>query len=315
MSKPITYNYQSALTDGELMIIGPFHGFPVTLTYHPDMLFSYKGDKDFPKRDLMSLSHVLHWYVRYHPRLTTAQRQDLRGYHPLQMLTLDRDGAVDLDKWLVSIGDLTNENYLDNMGSKEPMTEAKMALKEERKAARQAKREKIQTERKALAAKKRAIRDMAREAKKARQEVLRQRYLELRKKTKVYEAFLQQFVGWNAFRVQYSILSGESVKVRQEDIELNLNEDGSVSLGEYKLQPMLRRVKNIHLFHMLNQIKCYLKMTDLGTIVKGSPYNHKTVAYKVVFPFDGTYESAFKVLYTETEAGWISLADLYTDSM
>ena len=315
MSKPTKYNYQSALSDGELMIIGPFHGFPVTLTYHPDMLFSFKGDQDFPKRDLMSLSHVLHWYARYHPRLTAKQRQELRDYHPLQMLAIDRDGPVDLDKWLASIGDLISEHYLDNMGSKEPMTEAKLALKEERKAARLAKRLQIQTERKALAAEKRAIRDMVREAKKARKEVLRQRWLELRKKTKAYEAFLQQFVGWNAFRVQYSILSGESVKVRQEDIELNLNEDGSVSLGEYKLQPMLRRVKNIHLFHMLNQIKNYLEMTDLGTIVKGSPYNHKTVDYKVVFPFDGTYESAFKVLYTETEDGWTCLADLYADSM
>ena len=315
MSKPETYNYQSALSDGELMIIGPFHGFPVTLTYHPDMLFSFEGDKDFPKRDLMSLSHVLHWYARYHPRLTAKQRQELRYYHPLQMLTLDRDGPVDLDKWLVSIGDLLSENYLDNMGSKEPMTEAKLALKEERKAARLARREKIQMYNKALREERKRVRDMAREAKKARKEVLRQRYLELRKKTRAYEAFLQQFVGWNAFRVQYTILSGGSVIVRQEDIELNLNEDGSVSLGEYKLQPMLRRVKNIHLFHMLNQIKNYLEMTDLGTIVKGSPYNHKTVDYKVVFPFDGTYESAFKVLYTETEDGWTCLADLYADSM
>ena len=308
MSKLTTYNYQSALHNGELMIIGPFHGFPVTLTYHPDMLFSFEGDKDFPKRDLMSLPHVLHWYARYHPRLTSAQRQELRDHHPLEMLSLDRDGPVDLDKWLVSIGDLLSEHYLDNMGSKEPMTELKMALKEERKAARQAKRLKIQTERKALAAEKRAIRDMAREAKKARREVLRQQYLELRKKTRAYEAFLQQFVGWNAFRVQYSILSGESVKVRQEDIELNLNEDGSVSLGEYKLQPMLRRVKNIHLFHMLNQIKEYLKKTDFSDVAK-------TKKYKVVLPFDGTYESAFQILYTETEDGWTCLADLYADSM
>lgn len=308
MSKPTKYNYQSALTDGELMIIGPFHGFPVTLTYHPDMLFSFEGDKDFPKRDLMSLSHVLHWYARYHPRLTSKQRQDLRGYHPLQMLTLDRDGPVDLDKWLVSIGDLLNENYLDNMGSKEPMTEAKMALKEARKAARLAKKLEIQMYNKALREERKRVRVMEREAKKARQEVLRQRYLELRKKTQAYEAFLQQFVGWNAFRVEYTLKTEGSVIVRQEDIELNLNEDGSVSLGEYKLQPMLRRVKNIHLFHMLNQIKCYLKKTDFSDIVK-------TTKYKVDVPFDGTYESAFQILYAETSDGWTRVADLYADSM
>jgi hypothetical protein len=98
------------------------------------------------------------------------------------------------------------------------------------------------------------------------------------------------------------------VIVRQEDIELNLNEDGSISLGEYKLQPMLRRVKNIHLFHMLNQIKDSLKQTDFSDIVK-------TTKYKVDFPFHSTFESAFQILYAETEEGWTRVADLYADSM
>jgi hypothetical protein len=308
MSKPTTYNYQGALTNGELMIIGPFHGFPVTLTYHPDMLFSYEGDKDFPKRDLMSLRHVLNWYARYHPRLTSKQRQELRDHHPLEMLSLDRNGPVDLDKWLVSIGDLISEHYLDNMGSKEPMTELKAALKEARRATRQAKRLEIQMYNNALKEERKRVRVMEREANKARLEVLHQRWLEHRKKTKVYEAFLQQFVGWNAFRVEYTIKTEGSVIVRQEDIELNLNEDGSVSLGEYKLQPMLRRVKNIHLFHMLNQIKDSLKQTDFSDIVK-------TTKYRVDFPFDGTYESAFQVLYAKGSDGWTRVSDLYADSM
>ena len=290
MSKPITYNYQSALHDGELMIIGPFHGFPVTLTYHPDMLFSFKGDQDFPKRDLMGLRHVLNWYARYHPRLTSKQRQELRDYHPLQMLTIDRDGPVDLDKWLASIGDLINEHNPHNMGSKEPMTEAKLALKEERRAARLAKKDAI------LAA-------MYSRKDKTWQAAI------------PYKTYLRGLTE-SVLHVQYSIESKGSVTVRQEDIRIRVHPDLTVSLDSYN--PRLSdfpEKKGVHLFHMLNAIKQYLETSDLSIIVKGSPYNHKTVDYEVVFPFDGTYESAFKVLYTETEDGWTCLADLYADSM
>jgi hypothetical protein len=290
MSKPTTYNYQSALIDGELMIIGPFHGFPVTLTYHPDMLFSYKGDQDFPKRDLMSLHHVLNWYARYHPRLTSKQRQELRDYHPLEMLSLDRNGPVDLDKWLVSIGDLISEHYLDNMGSKEPMTELKAALKEARRATMLAKRE-------------------------ARLTAMYSRRGKTHQASIPYKTYFRGLTG-SVLHVQYSIESKGSVAIRQDDISIRVHPDLTVSLDSYN--PRLSdfpEKKGVHLFHMLNAIKQYLETNDLSIIVKGSPYNHKTVAYEVIFPFDGTYESAFQVLYAKGSDGWTRVSDLYADSM
>ena len=129
------------------------------------------------------------------------------------------------------------------------------------------------------------------------------------------EAFFRSFRG-NQLRVQYFIEARGSTTVRQDDIIIHVNPDFTVSVASYnpRLSDFPER-KGIHLLHMLNVIKQYLETSDLSIIVKGSPYNHKTVEYDIEFNFLNTYESAFKLLYVSTPDGWTSLANLYNDSM
>jgi len=95
---------------------------PLHILYQDNMLFTVPGDDVFPKRSTpMSYWHLLRYYQKYCPEL----KDDITGYHPLQLIYLDVgcQGPIALDTWLDSIGDI-NINSYDGPPSKEPYDRA-----------------------------------------------------------------------------------------------------------------------------------------------------------------------------------------------